>query len=111
MIVNILCTMGAYPVELGDNTVNDLPRMIQGNGGIVVPFQEEGAPVRPSRLFIPASQIQGITWVIEEIAVDPLLAGSSDDPGADVSYIGEVEPGTEGGKVGENGELFIDSDS
>lgn len=99
MIVNILSPMGSYPVELGDKlTVHDLPAMIQGNGGIVVPFQEDGKP--PSNLFLPASQIQGITWVIE--AMQPAQDLAADV--ADVSYIGEEEP-----VVGNNGEVFIDS--
>jgi hypothetical protein len=104
MIVNVYCGLGEYPVELGDITVQDLPKLIATNNGIVVPIESDGE----NRLFIPAAQIQGISWfdvgivgdVAEEIAEDV----------AEVSYIGEGEPDVDqtNGDRGENGEVFLD---
>ncbi len=112
--ITILCGMGEYPVDLPEGlTVDDLPRLIEGAGGIVVPWS--GTEVS-GKMFIPSSQIQAITWV------DSVVTEAEDAEVADVAYIGEEEPGTyaEGlvdiedpGVVdtpatGPNGEVFID---
>ena len=107
--VTILCGIGEYPVDLTDGiTVNDLPRLIAGNGGIVVPVVADDV----DHLFIPASQIQGITWAEEEI-----IAEVGPEDLAEVAFIGEEEPSTDiedPGEVpapptGPNGEVFIDA--
>lgn len=116
MIINILSGLGEYPVELPDDvTINDLPGFIQAFGGIVVPFEEEGRP--PGNLFLPASQIQGITWYVEKVMANPV----DDADLAEVSFIGEEEPGDETlapgiedpgvvpAPTGPNGEVFIDA--
>ena len=114
--ITILCGQGEYPVDLSDGlTVDDLPRLIESAGGIVVPWR--GNEIA-GKMFIPSSQIQGITWtdtIVTEVAEDADVA--------DVSYIGEEEPGThaeglvdtdvedpgaEPPAKGHNGEVFID---
>lgn len=104
MNITILCGLGEYPVELPDGlTVNDLPRMIEGTGGIVVPTKVENE--LGSKLFIPSSQIQGITWA------DGGLVGDVTEDLANVSYIEQndaAEDPVENPKVGDNGEVLID---
>lgn len=104
MIITVLCAMGNYKVELGTNTVQDLPRLIEGAGGIVVPIDDIELD---NKLWIPAAQILGITWHDGGIVAVPDETAEV----ADVSYIGEEEPtiGPVTGDKGINGELFIDS--
>ncbi len=100
--ITILCGIGEYTVPLPpDVDINDLPMLLEARGGIVVPLDIEDVP---SFLFIPAAEIQGITWpvVVAEVPdVEP------EEDLAEVSIIGDQEPGSSG-KVGENGEQWLD---
>lgn len=106
--INILCGLGEYPVDIPSGlTVNDIPQLLASAGGIVVPIEvtdgERGiSDTLVDNLFIPASQIQGITWASAALVGD-MTADDADV--AEVSYIGEEEPTV---PTGPNGEIFID---
>lgn len=113
MIITVIAELGEFQVELPDTiTVNQLPEFIQKYGGIVVPILIE--ETQPAKLFLPAAQIQGISWLTDEKA--PPAEDTADL--AEVSYIEPDEAAIDLTDVeeaevvkpgrGDNGEVWTD---